>query len=439
MKRRSFLSSAIMAAFSLPTISANHLKKEEIPVADYGGGEFELLEITIDSLQKHMTAGRYTSRRITELFLERIKNLDKNGPRVNSIIEVNPQALSIADAMDMERKSGKVRGPMHGIPILIKDNIDTADKMSTSAGSLALAGSIALKDAFIVSRLREAGAIILGKTNLSEWANIRSPRSSSGWSGRGGQTHNPYVLDRNPCGSSSGSGAALSANFCTLAIGTETDGSIVCPSGMNGVVGIKPTVGLWSRSGIIPISHSQDTAGPMARCVKDAAILLGLLAGTDPKDAATAESSKKAEKDYTKFLNPNGLNDSRIGIVRSFFGFNPRVDELMEKAILVMKENGAVIIDPVAIKSLSDIDKPEFEVLKYELKADLNVYLSGLRPEIKTRSLKDLIAFNNENKDKEMPWFGQETFIEAEEKGPLTDSLYLEALAKSKEQPVKTE
>jgi amidase len=432
MKRRSFLTSTTVAALGLPVLAFDPITSINVKLSDNFSDKFELLETNIDILQEYMRSGKYSSRKITELYIERIKKLDKKGPSVNSVIEINPDALSIADAMDKERKAGNIRSPMHGIPVLIKDNIDTADKMSTSAGSLALESSKALQDAFIVRRLRDAGAVILGKTNLSEWANIRSSHSSSGWSGRGGQTHNPYVLDRNPCGSSSGSGAAVSANFCAIAIGTETDGSIVCPSSMNGVVGIKPTLGLWSRSGIIPISHSQDTAGPMARSVRDAAILLGVLAGTDPSDIATVGTSGKAEKDYTKFLNPDGLKSARIGVARSFFGFNTRVDELMEKAIKVMKENGAEIVDPIEIKTLQQIEKPEFIVLMYELKADLNKYLSGLRPEIKTRTLKDLIEFNEANKDKEMPWFGQETFIEAESKGALTDKTYLDALAESK-------
>jgi len=432
MKRRSFLSSAAIASFSLPFITheklTGEIKRGYKPEID----SFELLEADISLLQEYMQTGKHSSRQITELYIDRIRNFDKKGPSVNSVIELNPEALSIADLMDKERKSGKIRGPLHGIPVLIKDNIDTADKMSTTAGSLALAGSIAIRDAFIVLRLREAGAVLLGKTNLSEWANIRSSHSSSGWSGRGGQTHNPYVLDRNPCGSSSGSGAAVSANFCAIAIGTETDGSIVCPSSMNGVVGIKPTLGLWSRSGIIPISHSQDTAGPMARSVRDAASLLGALAGTDPLDSATADSSLKAEKDYTRFLKSDGLKSARIGVARSFFGFNSKVDELMEKAISLMKANGAEIIDPVEIKTLDEMGKNEGIVLMYEFKADLNRYLSGLRPEIKVRTLKDIIDFNEANKEKEMPWFGQESFLDAESKGPLTDNIYLDALAASK-------
>jgi amidase len=432
MKRRSFISSTIVGVFGLPIMAKDPIMHETSSRREQIADKFELQEASIDILQQYMSTNKYTSKQITEIYLKRIMNLDKKGPCVNSVIEINPDALAIAERMDMERKAGKVRSPMHGIPILIKDNIDTADKMSTSAGSLALADSKAFNDAFIVKRLRDAGAVLLGKTNLSEWANIRSSHSSSGWSGRGGQTHNPYVLDRNPCGSSSGSGAAVSANFCAIAIGTETDGSIVCPSSLNGVVGIKPTLGLWSRTGIIPISHSQDTAGPMARSVKDAAILLGLLAGTDPLDEATSASSQKAENDYTRFLNPEGLKSARIGIARSFFGFNSKVDDLMEHAIKIMKENGAEIIDPVEIKTIQNIEKPEFEVLLYELKTDLNKYLSGLRPEIKTRSLKDLIAFNENNKEKEMPWFGQETFIEAEKRGPLTDKVYLDALAASK-------
>jgi amidase len=432
MKRRSFLSTAALASLGLPLMSIDKVKQEVVPGFNYYYDKFELTENDIDQLQDYMHSGKYTSRRITELYLERIKNFDKQGPGVNSVIEINPEALSIADLMDHERKSGKIRSRMHGIPILIKDNIDTSDKMHTTAGSLALAESIALKDAYIVSKLRDSGAVLLGKTNLSEWANIRSSHSTSGWSGRGGQTHNPYVLDRNPCGSSSGSGAAVSSNFCAIAIGTETDGSIVCPSSMNGIVGIKPTLGLWSRSGIIPISHSQDTAGPMARTVKDAAILLGILAGTDPIDIATKDSSLKAEKDYTQFLKYDGLKSARIGVARVFFGFNSRVDELMDKAIKIMKENGAEIIDPVEIKTLDEMGKNEGIVLMYEFKEDLNKYLSGLRPEVKPRTLKDIIEFNEANKEKEMPWFGQESFFDAESKGPLTDKIYLDALAASK-------
>lgn len=435
MKRRTFIGTAAAGAgmLGLPAISAcSTPQKKEASEKEFQD-DFELKEWTAGQLQTAMKQGKYTSRQITEMYLKRIQKIDQAGPSLHSVIELNPDALQIADEMDKERKAGKSRGPMHGIPVLIKDNIDTADKMSTTAGSLALAGSIALKDAFIVARLREAGAVLLGKTNLSEWANIRSSRSTSGWSGRGGQTHNPYITDRNPCGSSSGSGVAVSANLCAMAIGTETDGSIVCPSSTNGIVGIKPTVGLWSRLGIIPISHSQDTAGPMARSVEDAATLLGLLTGIDQNDPATLDSEGKASPDYTRFLDPNGLRGARIGVARGFFGFHPVVDQLMDQAIQQMKELGAVIVDPVEIKNVREIEGPEFEVLLYELKADLNKYLAGLRPEIPYRTLKDLIDFNEKNKDKEMPWFGQETFLAAEAKGGLTDKAYTDALAKCRE------
>jgi amidase len=320
---------------------------------------------------------------------------------------------------------------LHGIPVLIKDNIDTADRMMTTAGSLALVGSKPARDAFVAQRLREAGAVILGKTNLSEWANFRSSRATSGWSGRGGQTRNPYALDRNPCGSSSGSGAAVAANFCAAAVGTETDGSIVCPSSTNSLVGIKPTLGLVSRAGIIPISHSQDTAGPMARTVADAAIILGALAGVDARDAVTNESRGKASADYTKFLDPNGLRGARIGIARKFFGFNEAVDALMNASIEAMKRLGAIIVDPADIPTTGKFDDSEFEVLLYEFKADLNAYLASLGRNAPVHSLKEVIEFNERHRDKEMPYFGQDIFIRAEAKGALTSKEYLAALAKN--------
>jgi amidase len=345
---------------------------------------------------------------------------------LNSVIELNPDALEIADALDKERKAKGPRGPMHGIPVLIKDNLDTGDKMMTTAGSLALVGAPASKDAFVAKKLRDAGAVILGKTNLSEWANIRSSHSSSGWSGRGGQTKNPYALDRNPCGSSSGSGAAVAANLCAVAIGTETDGSIVCPSNANGLVGIKPTVGLASRSGIIPISHSQDTPGPMARSVRDAAILLSVMAGTDPADPATAEASSKAG-DYTKFLDPNGLKGARIGVARKYAGFSEAVDKVFEQALKALKQQGAELADPADIPSYGKFGDTELTVLLYELKADLDKYLAA-RPEAPVHSLKNVIDFNERNKEKEMPYFGQDLFIQAQAKGPLTEKEYLDAL-----------
>lgn len=387
---------------------------------------FELDEITVAELQAGMASGKFSARSITERYLARIEEIDKRGPAINSVIEVNPEAVAIADALDKERKAQHVRGPMHGIPVLIKDNIDTADRMQTTAGSLALLGSKPARDSFVAQKLRESGAVILGKTNLSEWANIRSSHSSSGWSGRGGQTLNPYALDRNPCGSSSGSGAATAANLCAVAVGTETDGSVVCPASANGLVGLKPTLGLVSRAGIIPIAHSQDTAGPMARSVRDAAILLGALAGADPHDAATSEGAGKAAADYTKFLDPNGLRGARIGVARKYFGANDAQDQLMNDLIDAMKRQGAEIIDPADLPSHGKFDKSEFLVLLYELKADLNAYLAG-RPGA-PGSLKDVIEFNQHNRDKEMPYFAQDIFIKAEAKGPLTTKEYTDAL-----------
>jgi amidase len=375
-----------------------------------------------------MSSGKFSSRAITEKYLARIEEIDRRGPAVNSVLEINPEAHSIAESLDRERQEKKARGPLHGIPVLIKDNIDTADKMQTTAGSLALLGSRPSKDSFVAQKLREAGAVILGKTNLSEWANIRSSHSSSGWSGRGGQTKNPYVLDRNPCGSSSGSGAAVAANLCAAAIGTETDGSVVCPSSANGLVGIKPTVGLVSRSGIIPIAHSQDTAGPMTRTVRDAAILLTALAGVDPRDTPTGDSVGKTSTDYTKFLDPNGLKGARIGVARKYFGFNDAVDHFMEHVIDEIKKQGAVIVDPADLESHGKFDDTELTVLLYELKADLNIYLAGREPESQVHSLKEVIEFNDHNPEKEMPYFGQDLFIKAEAKGPLTSNEYLDAL-----------
>lgn len=389
----------------------------------------ELEEATIMQLQNEMQTGKLTARSLVENYLSRIEAIDKNGPTVNSVIELNPDALSIAAALDEERRTKGSRGPLHGIPLLIKDNIDTADKMMTTAGSLALLGSTPAQDSFVAQKLREAGAVILGKTNLSEWANFRSSHSTSGWSGRGGLTRNPYALDRNACGSSSGSGVAVAANLCAAAIGTETDGSIVCPSSTNSIVGIKPTLGLVSRAGIIPIAHSQDTAGPMARTVADAAILLGALTGVDSRDSITRESSGKALTDYTQFLDPNGLRGARLGIARKFFGFHDQVDKLMEAAIAAMKQLGAIIIDPADIPTQGKFDESEFEVLLYEFKADLNAYLQGLGPAAPVKSLQEIIAFNEKHREQEMPFFGQELLIKAEAKGPLTDSAYRKALA----------
>jgi amidase len=398
--------------------------------------DFELDEITIDDVRKGFESGQYSSRSLTEKYLARIHEIDKAGPMLNAVIEINPDALRIAEALDQERKAKGPRGPLHGIPILLKDNIDVGGRMQTTAGSLALAGSPAPRDAFVAAQLRKAGAVVLGKTNLSEWANIRSSHSTSGWSGRGGLTRNPYALDRNPCGSSSGTGAGVSANLCVAGVGTETDGSVVCPSSANGLVGLKPTVGLVSRSGIIPISHSQDTAGPMARTVRDVAIMLSAMAGADADDSATAEIHNKDDAgkifpDYTKFLDPTGLKGARLGVVRKYFGFNEAVDQLMEMLLGEMKHAGAEIIDPADIQTIGKFDESEMTVLLYELKADLAAYLAR-RGEASTgspiKSLKDVIDFNERNHGREMPFFGQDLFIKAEQKGPLSSKEYLDAL-----------
>ncbi|MGC1482950.1 MAG: amidase [Candidatus Acidiferrum sp.] len=416
----------LQPVFAAPRGNAAAGEAAEVPA-------FEFDEITIGELQEGMKSGKHSARSIAEKYLERISAMDKRGPRVNSVIETNPDALEIAEALDRERKQKGPRGPLHGIPVLIKDNIATADRMQTTAGSLALMGSKPPSDAFIVQKLRAAGAVILGKTNLSEWANIRSNHSISGWSGRGGQTKNPYALDRNPCGSSSGTGAGISANFAAIGIGTETDGSIVCPSSANGLAGIKPTVGLVSRSHIIPISHTQDTAGPMCRTVRDAAILLGALTGVDPDDKATAASEGKSHKDYTKFLDADGLKGARIGVLRKAFGFNPAVDKLMDAALEAMKKQGATLVDPVEFETVGKYEKTEFLGFMYELKADLNAYLAWLGPNTTVKSLKEIIEFNEKNAAKEMPYFGQENFLTAEEKGPLTTPEYIEAIKKNHE------
>jgi amidase len=393
----------------------------------------DLEEITMRALEEKMQTGEATACSLVEQYLARIDSIDKHGPAINSIIEVNPDALAIADELDKERKQKNLRGPLHGIPVLIKDNIDTADGMATTAGSLALVGAKPPKDSFVVRRLRAAGAVILGKTNLSEWANIRSSHSTSGWSGRGGLTKNPYVLDRNACGSSSGSGAAVAANLCAIAMGTETDGSIVCPASANGIVGIKPTVGLVSRSGIIPISHTQDGAGPMARTVTDAAILLGALTGVDADDSVTADSRGKSYTDYTRFLDAKGLQGAKIGVVRKYFGFNDAVDALMDTAIDAIKRAGATIVDPADIATIGKFDDPELTVFMYELKADLNGYLARLGPSAPVHALKQIIEFNERNREKEMPYFGQDLFLKAEAKGPLTEKEYVDALAKNQQ------
>ncbi|HVG24359.1 MAG TPA: amidase [Thermoanaerobaculia bacterium] len=383
-----------------------------------------LEELTLAGMQ------RYSARQLTEAYLARIARFDKGG--INSVIELNPDAPAIADALDRERAAGRTRGPLHGIPILIKDNIDTADRMRTSAGSLALSENVSARDAFIVRRLREAGVVLLGKTNLSEWANFRSTHSTSGWSGRGGLTRNPYAPERNCCGSSSGSGAAIAASFAPIGIGTETDGSIVCPSSACGLVGIKPTLGLISRSGIIPIAHSQDTAGPMARTVTDAAILLGAMSGVDSLDRDTHASRGHAHADYTQFLDPNGLRGARIGVARQYFDFNDHVERVMKNALDALKQLGATLVDPAKIEHSNDYGDTELEVLLYEFKNDVNEYLATAPPSVKTRTLADLIKFNEDNREREMPYFGQELFLQAQEKGPLTTPAYRKALAKNR-------
>jgi amidase len=418
LSRRSFLrygAGALAGSVVARPVVAHHAAPTPVaPPEPVASTDFELEEATIAELQDAMRNGARTSRSICEAYRARIAEVD---PKLHAVLETNPDALDIADQMDAERKAGRVRGPMHGIPVLLKDNIATADKMMTTAGSLALVGATPPRDAPLVTRLRDAGAVILGKTNLSEWANIRSTQSSSGWSARGGQCANPYALDRNPCGSSSGTGAAIAANFAAVGIGTETDGSIVCPSSACSLVGVKPTLGLIDGAGIIPIAHSQDTAGPMTRTVADAGVLLGVLGG----------------RDYSRSLDPAGLRAARIGVARKkVFGYSPEADALVEGAIAVLKGQGAVIVDPADIPHLGDYDDSELTVLLYELKADLAAYLAAWAPRAGVKTLADVIAFNEANRAAEMPYFGQELFLRAQEKGPLTDRAYRDALAKDR-------
>jgi amidase len=398
-----------------------------------GPAAFALEEATVAGLQEMMTSGKATSESVVSLYLERIDEIDRRGPALNAVIEVNPDAVAIARELDRERREKGPRGPFHGIPVLVKDNIDTADAMETTAGSLALLGSKPAKDAFVVERLREAGAVILGKTNLSEWANFRSTRSTSGWSGRGGQTRHPYALDRNPSGSSSGSAVAVAANLVAAAVGTETDGSIVSPASACGIVGLKPTVGLVSRSGIVPIAHSQDTAGPMARTVADAAALLGAMAGPDPDDPVTSEAGVRMYMDYREFLVDDGLRGARIGVVRSrSFNFAKTLDPILDSAVEAMRTAGAEVVDPVEFPTLGQTDDSEYEVLLYEFKADLEAFFAK-RPGAAVRTMADLIAFNEKNAAREMPFFGQEILERAAKKGPLTEKAYVDALAKNHE------
>lgn len=448
MNRRKFLRNGSLAAAAAVTVAgtaasvmtgcssgsnpSEEKKRDsaEIAAAELGRDDFELSEMTIAEMQQGLQSGKYTSVKLTELYLTRISEIDQGRHDLKSVIEVNPEALMLAEQMDKERKQGKLRGPLHGIPILIKDNIDTADKMHTTAGSIALADHIATKDAFVVAQLRKAGALIMGKTNLSEWANFRSTRSSSGWSSRGGQTRNPYIINRSPCGSSSGSAVAVSANLCAAAVGTETDGSVIAPASFCGIVGIKPTVGLVSRSGIIPISATQDTAGPMTRTVADAAILLNAMVGVDPADAVTANSKDKIAKDYISFLDKNALKGKRIGVEQSFLrGRQEEVVALYQKTIDRLKELGATIVPVELVKETDPLGEAEFQVLLYEFKDGLNKYLSGVKKGVK--SMSELIEFNKKNADKAMPYFKQELVEMSNAKGDLKSSEYLQALAKS--------
>jgi len=431
--RRSFLATSvtgsILAAVTSSSTRAEGLKdKQPVVASDH---EFELHELSISDLQQGLESGKFTARSLVEKYLAQIEAIDRDGPGLASVIEVNPDALSIADKLDAERGAKGSRGPLHGIPVLIKDNIDTADKMATTAGSLALVGSKVPEDSFVAKQLRRAGAVLMGKTNLSEWANIRSSDSTSGWSGRGGQTRNPYALDRNPCGSSSGSAAAVAASLCAAAVGTETNGSIVCPSSACGIVGIKPTVGLIGRTGIVPISHSQDTAGPMARTVRDAAILLGALAGTDPQDTITATSKNYAHADYTRFLDDDaGLAGIKIGVARNYFDFHDGVEAIMTVALDAISQAGATLVDTDDLSVIRKMGSAPTTVLQYELKADMAAYLARLGPDAPVKSLQEIIQFNDRNAERELAYFGQDYFLKSQEKGPLTDKAYLSALEK---------
>jgi amidase len=427
MKRRQFVGCGGLVTAAAVSGSAPDLARAGQAARPFDVPAFEFEETGVAALQARMAGGELSARALVAAYLARIAALDRQGPQLRSVIETNPDALAIADALDAERRAKGARGPLHGIPVLLKDNIDTADRNTTTAGSLALLGSVAPRDAPVARRLREAGAVLLGKANLSEWANFRSSRSVSGWSARGGQCRNPYALDRNPCGSSSGSGVAVSASLTALAVGTETDGSIVCPATTNGVVGIKPTVGLVSRSGIVPISASQDTAGPLARTVADAAALLSALAGSDPADAATADADRH-KADYTRFLQADGLRGARIGVARNLAGFHPDTDALFERAVADLERLGAEVIDPADVPHVQELGDPELEVMLHEIKAGLAAYLAALGPAAPIRTLADAIAFNERNRAREMPYFGQELFLRAEAKGPLTTPAYREAL-----------
>ena len=426
LSRRDFITygaAGVAASLTAGTLSAS--------AADAESSGDGVKETTILELQQSMASGERTARFLTEAYLERIEEIDSTGPALNSVLALNPDALDIASALDRERQERGPRGALHGIPVLLKDNLETGDRMATTAGSLALAGSVAARDSFVAERLRGAGCVLLGKANLSEWANFRSSRSTSGWSGVGGQTRNPYALDRNPCGSSSGSGASVAASLCAAAIGTETDGSVVCPANANGIVGIKPTLGLVSRAGIVPLAHSQDTAGTMGRTVADATAMLTAIAGADSRDDATAASAQHLPADFAAFLLQDGLQGARLGVARNYTGFHEKCEALLEDALAAMRSAGARVIDPIELPNRGDYGDAEYEVLLYEFKADLNNYLAQ-RPSVQVKSLADLIDFNRSLADAEMPYFQQEVFEEAQEKGALTEAPYQEALEKCK-------
>ena len=433
LSRRDFITygaagvAATMTAGTLSTSAAGAENSGDAGARTGDGVE----EITILELQQSMASGERTARFLTEAYLERIEEIDSTGPALNSVLALNPDALDIASALDRERQERGPRGALHGIPVLLKDNLETGDRMATTAGSLALAGSVAARDSFVAERLRGAGCVLLGKANLSEWANFRSSRSTSGWSGVGGQTRNPYALDRNPCGSSSGSGASVAASLCAAAIGTETDGSVVCPANANGIVGIKPTLGLVSRAGIVPLAHSQDTAGTMGRTVADATAMLTAIAGADSRDDATAASAQHLPADFAAFLLQDGLQGARLGVARNYTGFHEKCEALLEDALAAMRSAGARVIDPIELPNRGDYGDAEYEVLLYEFKADLNNYLAQ-RPSVPVKSLANLIDFNRSLADAEMPYFQQEVFEEAQEKGALTEAPYQEALEKCK-------
>ena len=421
MRRRDFLLTTAAHSVVLTTPSS-------VRAAD----RFPYLDASVAALQSKMAAGRLTARTLVAAYLARIDAIDRKGARLNAIIELNPDALALAAERDRERKAGQLRGPLHGVPVLVKDNIATRDRMSTSAGSLALANVPVPRDAFVVTRLRDAGAVILGKTNLSEWANFRSTRSTSGWSARGGLTRNPYALDRSASGSSSGSGAAIAANLATIAVGTETDGSITSPASKCGLVGIKPTVGLVSRDGIVPIAASMDTAGPMTRTVADAAVLLSVLAGTDARDAATRDAASRGGGDYTRFLEADGLRGARLGVARGYAGMNDRVIALLDRAVAELKALGAEVVDPVSLPARASYAEAELEVLLHEFKAGLASYLAEFAAAAPIRNIAELIAFNERERQREMPYFGQELLMMAQARGDLDSATYRDALAKAR-------